>query len=722
MPPEKVEIRPTGEEKTELLKDLSPVLTDAHLAKKGTVLRRLNRSEYENTMNDIFGTRLKVAHLLPEDGRSHEFDNVGKALGISMTHLQSYLEAARLVIRTATSKQHEQPKPVFTIGSFSEEKMKEFEGKSWEVLPDGAVARYHGDSYPFGLYENTDVKVPGFYEIEISAYAYQTETPVVCSIASFSWKGPNEGDVYHYATFPPGKPTTVKLRRWMDPGDKVKIEPQGLFVPWPRPDPLSSYEGPGLAVRSVTTNGPFLDEFPTAGFELIFGAMERKLIEPPDPAHKDTAWYQPEYETVTGDENATAVAAIRRVAEKAWRRPVEDAELTQYLDLFKEERLANTGFDDSLYHAITALFISPNFLYFRESEGELDSHQIANRLSYFLTRSSPDQELRDLADKGDLSGNLVPQAERLMAGPNFERFIRDFTDAWLDLREMEDTSPDAKLFPTYDHHLHVSLPAETKAFVTDLIRSNLPVRNIVKSDYAMLNDRLAKHYDLPPVGNTEIRKVKIPADSVRGGLITQGSILKVTANGTNTSPVMRGVWILERILGTPPQPPPAGIPGIEPDIRGAETLRQILEKHRDSESCAACHQKIDPPGFALESFDPVGGFRERFRTTADGEKVEGNVLGKRIEYKLGLPVDCSGELPDGRKFSTFVEFRDMLAGEQEQLARAFATKLLTFATGREMGFSDLPEIERIVSSTAKGGYGAEDILKAAVASEIFLTK
>jgi hypothetical protein len=224
------------------------------------------------------------------------------------------------------------------------------------------------------------------------------------------------------------------------------------------------------------------------------------------------------------------------------------------------------------------------------------------------------------------------------------------------------------------------------------------------------------------VSGTELRRVKLPADSTRGGLLTQASILKVTANGTNSSPVTRGVWVMERILGETPPPPPPGVPGVEPDIRGASTLRELLDKHRSLASCKACHQKIDPPGFALESFNPIGGFRERYRSIGGGDKVDRTIRGRPVRYRLGPKVDSSGQLPDGRGFSGFAEFRDYLAQDSELLARTLTGKLLTFATGRELGFSDRAEVEQIVKASADRGFGVRDLVHLVVQSEIFRRK
>jgi hypothetical protein len=220
----------------------------------------------------------------------------------------------------------------------------------------------------------------------------------------------------------------------------------------------------------------------------------------------------------------------------------------------------------------------------------------------------------------------------------------------------------------------------------------------------------------------QMQKVKLPPDSRRGGVLTQASVLKVSANGTNTSPVVRGVWVMDRILGLEPPPPPPGIPGVEPDIRGATTLRELLDKHRNSESCNGCHRVIDPPGFALESYDVIGGWRENFRSIDQGERVDLKIEGRKVRYRIGPPVDAAGELPMGAKFSGFSEFQKLLLASQDRVARCVAEKLFTFATGRPMGFSDRYQIDQLVAESKTRGHPLRDLIHAVVQSEIFRSK
>ena len=263
---------------------------------------------------------------------------------------------------------------------------------------------------------------------------------------------------------------------------------------------------------------------------------------------------------------------------------------------------------------------------------------------------------------------------------------------------------------------------ETQRFFAELLRDDLPARNLVASDFAMLNEKLAAHYGLPKVDGVALKKTSLPKDSVRGGLMTQAAVLKVTANGTTTSPVLRGAWIMERILGQKPPPPPPSVPAVEPDIRGAVTIRQQLDLHRNLESCAACHTKIDPAGFALENFDVLGGWRERYR--AEGGTPEKGLAksGQKFAFHYALPVDASGELPDGRKFRDVREFKRLLLDDEKVIARNLAKQLVVYATGAPVRFSDRAAIEEILQHSRSSQYGVRSLVHEVVQSELFRSK
>jgi hypothetical protein len=376
-----------------------------------------------------------------------------------------------------------------------------------------------------------------------------------------------------------------------------------------------------------------------------------------------------------------------------------------------------------------AVLCSPEFICLQEKPGNLDGYALASRLSYFLTNSAPDTELLELAKLGQLHDPTVlrVQTERLINGPKSSRFVNAFLDYWLDLRKMAGAAPDPILYGDYylDDLLTESALEETQAFLSELIRSDLPSSSIVDSDFVMVNERLAKHYGLPPFEGVAIRRVHLPSGSPRGGIMTQASVLKVTANGITTSPVLRGAWIMDRILGKPAPPPPASVSAVEPDTRGATTIRQQLDRHREVESCALCHKDIDPPGFAMESFDVAGAWREQYRAVNDesvpAEKGIGHG-GQKLLYHYALAVDPSGVLPDGRQFADIREFKRLLLADESQIARNLVQQLVVFATGTPTLFSDRQEIEEILQRSSASKYGVRTLIHELVQSKLFQSK
>ncbi len=712
---------------------IGPALVKAGRAQSGTVLRRLNRREFENTINDLFGTQLSLARTLPEDGRSHEFDNIGEGLGMSMVHLQRYLDAVDMVMDASVAMTEGPPESGVKQSSYAEsQEGKKFIGDVWRAAEDGATVFFEDYGYPSGMLREATVETAGWYRVRVTGYAYQSQKPITFHVNLTSFQPGSEKPTLGYFAFPPGPPTTIETTWWMEPRSMVEITPWGLVAGQhnERQKRVRDYPGPGLAINHVEIEGPIVDPFPGRGHQLIFADVDRRVIEPRNPKDKLVSWYKPKFEIVSKNPIADARKTFRRIAETAFRRPVDAPEIEPYVDLFQTEMSGGATIEEAIRTGVAAIFCSPDFLYFREPAGWLDDFAVASRLSYFLTRTLPDDRLMAAAKSKRLTTQpaaLLEQTRRLLASDQHQRFINEFCDAWLNLRDIEFTSPDQKLYPEYDPFLQYSAIEETRSFFAALIADDLPVRNIVKSDFAYLNNRLAKHYrigigEIGPVEGPELRRVSLPPDSVRGGILSQASILKVSANGTNTSPVVRGVWVQERILGNVPPPPPPGIAGVEPDIRGASTLRQLLDKHRDLDSCRSCHSVIDPPGFALECFNPIGGYRERFRSLGEGQKVNLKINDRSVEYRLGPSVDASGQMPDGRSFAGFAEFRDLLASDEDALAKALITKLLTFATGREMGFADREMIERLVTKSKVSGHGVKTMIELVVTSEAFRQK
>ena len=512
-------------------------------------------------------------------------------------------------------------------------------------------------------------------------------------------------------------------------------------------NPLMTPEGtPSVAFRWMEVEGPLQDETTLAGYRLLFGELPLRRARAGEsgvavpvvseaaradgsrnPGQRVEPLGEEKVEVESADPAADGRRLLAKFVARAYRRPVRAGETEVFIQLFDERRAAGLGFAESLLAAYTAVLASPGFLFLEESPGPLGDHALATRLALFLWNSPPDARLRGLADAGRMREPAILRAEteRLLADPRAERFRDAFLDYWLDLRKMEDSTPSTTLYNDYylDDALTEAASAETRLYFAELLERNHPARLIADARFTYLNERLALHYGVPGVAGIAMRRVELPADSPRGGFLTQASVLKVTANGTTTSPVLRGKWIVERILGIDIPPPPP-VAAVEPDIRGAVTIREQLARHREDASCASCHRKMDPPGFALESFDVLGGWRERYRAI-DEEKPALRGLGKNgqpFAFHLALPVDASGELPDGRPFQEIREFKRLVRADEAALARNFTRQLLLFATGAPGHFSDRAEVERILAETRGDGYGLRSLVHAVVQSRLFREK
>jgi hypothetical protein len=525
-------------------------------------------------------------------------------------------------------------------------------------------------------------------------------------------------------------------------------------------NPLATEDGmPGYAMQWIEIEGPLFDDVVGgAGYRLLFDDLKLTPSEQartgvpleigPSPVDSTgpaggrgfrggrggpggfgrAAVRQALFEVQSAAPRQDAERLLRSFLKQAYRRPVADADVQRFLTLFDEQFQKESGFTRSLLSAYTAVLSSPGFVFVEEKPGRLDDQALATRLALFLWNSIPDATLRALAERGELSQPQVlrAQTERMLADPKARRFVEGFTDYWLDLRKIDDTSPSTTLYNDYelDDPLKLAAVEETRLFFAELLRADMPARNIVDSDFTFLNERLADHYGINGVSGVNFRQVKLPEGSLRGGLMTQASVLKVTANGTTTSPVLRGHWITERILGLDTPPPPPTVEAVEPDIRGAVTIRQQLEKHRSDASCAACHSKMDPPGFALESFDVMGGFRERYRAVSDkASPVKGfGVNGQAFAFHYALPVDSAGELPSGQAFQNVRELKRLLIQDEVPIARNLARQLTVFATGAPVRFSDREEIEKILAAARPNQFGVRSLVHAIVQSELFRNK
>ena len=515
--------------------------------------------------------------------------------------------------------------------------------------------------------------------------------------------------------------TVANLDVQLMAGETIQVDAVRFFRSRPGAtrwqNPLAENDGqPGMVMRWIEVEGPLVDNFPTASYQQLFD----------DLPVKKTATSTLNVEVSPRDAAKDAERLLRRFVQQAYRRPVTPQEEVRFLPLIQNALKTGSTFAEAMVTGYTAVLTSPSFLYLQDKPGRLDDYALAERLAYFLWNSPPDAELLALAKSGQLHepATLRKQTDRLLDDARSQRFVAAFLDYWLELRKVGVTNPDENLYPDYylDDNLVESAGDETRLFFAELLKRDLPARNVAASDFVFVNERMAKLYDLPPVIGSQFRKVSLPAGSVRGGLLTQASVLKVTANGTTTSPVVRGAWMMERILGQKPPPPPASVPAVEPDIRGATTIRQQLESHRKLESCSACHTKIDPPGFALESFDIVGGYRKAYRAIEGKERELGfGKNGQKFTFHNALPVESHGQLGK-RNFADIREFKALLVQNERQLARNLVGQFAVFATGAPLGFADRPKVEKLLDAAQPDGYGVRTLVRGLVTSDLFLNK
>lgn len=538
-----------------------------------------------------------------------------------------------------------------------------------------------------------------------------------------------------------------EITTWLDAHESIVFDP--VSVPWNGlrigqvAGRAAKHVGPGVALDWFEIEGPLNPVWPPVSHTRLFGDLPIKpFVSGNDvvPPHREKirsnggylpsmyfdltpAEREPTLETVQSTQPIEdARQLLSAFLPRAFRRDVAATEIEPYLKLLQTRLDAKDCFEDAMLRVYVAILTSPEFLFLPTPS---DDEALAARLAYWLWNGPPDEPLLAAARDRSLRRPEVlrAQVDRLLADPRGERFTRDFARQWLELGRLDETNPDPLLYPEYRFLLGQGVAEETPAFLRELIAHDLPARSLLKPGFAMLTQRLAEHYGIQGVQGVEQRKVPLPPDSLRGGLLGQAAIHKLTANGTTTSPVKRGVWVSDRLLDAPAPPPPPGISAVDPDTRGTTTIREQLTKHRSDPNCAACHAKIDAPGFALEAFDPVGGLRTRYRSNGQGElPPEKGHTDWKVEYKLGPSVDASGALRDGRAFRDTSAFVDLLASDDEKLARAFVAHLARYATGTEISYADRAEIRRIVEQTKANGYGLRSLLHALAGSELFLPK
>jgi hypothetical protein len=688
----------------------------ARRAEGRVVLRRLNRVEYENTVRDLLGIHIELQELLPLDGSAAGFDNVAEALHTSSFLMEKYLEAADTALSLAIANGPRPPliKKRYHLGETHH--VKSTDERVFRKLDDGTVVCFASSAWQAVVFSPFYPPNRGRYRFRISASPFQSAgKSVTYQVLAGPMGMAGKNHLVGYFDARPGKPTVVDFVDPLEARSTIRLWPYGLAGSQiVHKIGADNYKGPGLAVHWVDVEGPLHDKWPPESHRRIFGDLPQK------PAR---IYNHPERVEVTSlDPEADARRILLSFARRAFRRKVTDEDIEPFMKLVKNRLAQKHSFEQAVRVGLMGVMVSPNFLFLREKAGRLDDFALASRLSYFLWSTMPDEKLLALAEQGKLGQPAILRAQvvRMLKSPKAANFTENFAGQWLGLREIDATIPSHILYPEYDEMLKYSMLRETYLFFDEVLRNDLSLLNFIHSDFTMLNGRLARHYGIPGVEGWEFKKVKLPRDSHRGGVLTMASVLKVTANGTYTSPVLRGAWVLERILGTPPPRPPEGVAAIEPDIRGTKTVRQQLAKHRQVASCASCHAKIDPPGFALESFDVIGGWRDHYRTSGNGKPVFRD--SRRMHYLQGPPVEAADELPGGRKFHNIDEFKQLLMQDKEQIARALTERLVTYATGAIVAPADRPEIESLVQSLRANDYGMRSLVHAVVQSKLFRTK
>lgn len=670
--------------------------------------RRLTRREVERSLHDLLGIDIPLADQLPEEPRSALFSTI--ATGQSMSHfqLQRHLEVVDVALEEAFRR---------AVGSedvyerdFNHEQVARRDPRRRtrepEVLDGQAVVWSSGLIF-YGRLPATTAPESGWYRFRVRAAGLKAPESggVWCTVRTglcvssaplLAWVGSFEAGE---------QPREWTFEAWLPKNHMLEIRPGDSTLKRARfaGGQVGAGEGspqdvPGVAIEQITMErfhrGPGNETLR----ELLLGHLA---------GHSTDA-----REVAALTSSATPDSLVKQFARRAFRRPVEDREVAGYIDIVKSALKAGQPLPSALKLGYRAILCSPRFLYLTEKPGKLDDHAIATRLSYFLRGTTPDSGLARLADAGMLHSpeQIKPQIERLLAGNGSRQFIEDFAAEWLDLQLIDFTEPDGKLFPDFDPIVQSAMLAETHSFLEVMLRENLSVTKLIDADFTFLNSRLARFYNIPRITGDELQRVALGAGTSRGGVLTQGAILKVTANGTTTSPVVRGVWVSERLLGEHIPPPPDNVPAIEPDIRGAQTIREMLAKHRSDSACASCHVKIDPAGFALENYDPAGRWRDRYVQLIDGRREQGPA------------IDPSYVLPDGRPFGSPAEFRALLCAQPEKLAQCVAEKLLVYGTGAPISFADRAAIDELVKAASADQFGFRSLVQGVATHPLFLSK
>lgn len=659
MPPED-EPQPTQAEVDKVLstiRDVRVVMEANTPPSVGRVTaRRLNKTEYNNTIRDLLGVDFKPAEEFPADDVGYGFDNIGDVLSVSPLLLEKYLAATESILDQAIMVVKPPQPAKSTLGSLR--------------LP-AAIAE--GEIGGLGSFEEGD------YVIRTRLASTQATRSAVRASLRVDGKAVKEFSLKPSVTDPTLFEATVRMKAGLQRVTVAFVNPAKAQA-----NAQANVEANKLQVQSLEVEGPFNPAPPK------YSAVHTRLM-----AHK--AGLAP---------RDAAKEIVTRFMTKAYRRPVQAAEVEKSLAFFDASQKQGEQFELGVRAALYRVLMSPDFLFRieKDPEGlaadtayEISEYELASRLSYFMWNTMPDDELFALASKGQLRRNLTKQIQRMVKDPRSESFLRNFSEQWLTLRKLDLISPDPEMFPTFDHHLKESMIQESVMFFDAIAREDRSVLDLLNADFTFVNEPLAKLYGVNTVKGDEFVRVKAPQN--RGGVLTMASLLALNSNATRTSPVKRGKFILEEILNTPPPPPPPDVPALEEGKQLTGTLRQIMEQHRENPTCASCHSKMDPLGFAFENFDAIGAWRDKDSS--------------------GAPIDASGVLPDGKAFEGATGLKAVLDSKKDLFLRSISDKMLTYALGRGLEYYDRPAIEKIVEGLSKNNYRFSTLVLEIVQSDPF---
>lgn len=772
MPPEE-ETRPSADAQAKVISWIGSYLRRADRVLKSTggqtVMRRLNRAEYNLTIRDLMGVNFTPADDFPADSSAHGFDNIGAALSLSPLHLEKYLTAARMLVSEAIVTGDAPPRRTwhFEVDEAVNKQLwlKEKDADNRErnyALVEGANNKAEAGFVKLRT-DGWDKKVgfrafkfphAGEYLVRVRAASRVPDYETTKQLVLAKKQQELDRDLEKAKSDAERAKVVDRWERYIWPGFRKHVETDSMYRYGPPRMKITTQEGVVLTevdvdaseqeprvyefrfripqssdgikiannynIPSVLENFAIQghDDFPRPELLVDWIELEGPYLDSwPPPSHQKILFDSPK----RNDEPAYVREVLSRFASRAFRRRATEEEVAKLLSLYDQSRAKSESLEQAIQLPLVAVLTSPHFLFLVEkpsenpTSGKLDDFELASRLSYFLWSSMPDDTLFRLAATGELHQPevLAREVQRMLADDKSKAFVKHFTGQWLSLRKVGTVVPDQSLYPWYDDHLERSMTGETEAFFAHVLSGEGRVTDFLSSDYLVLNERMARFYDIEGVRGDQFRRIEAPADAHRGGVLTQASILTITSNGTRTSPVVRGVWILEHLLGDPPPPPPPNVGDISPMVPGIDkaTVRVRLEAHRKIESCAACHAKIDPLGFALENYNAIGQYRER----------EGFGYKGRIDEN-DPKIDASGKLPDGREFQNLGELQKHLLDDEEKFLRCFVTKLATYALGRGIEFSDRELIEQLVSDLKKSDYKLQPLIVKLVESEAFRSR